>query len=82
MGACHHHAGASHGASTGADGDRRRLTAALALIVAFTAVEIAAGVVAHSLALLSDAGHMLTDAAAIGFSLAAMTLAVRPPAAR
>ena len=31
--------------------------------------EIAAGVIAHSLALLSDAGHMLTDAGAIGFSL-------------
>jgi cobalt-zinc-cadmium efflux system protein len=36
-------------------------------------------VVGHSLALLSDAGHMLTDAAAIGFSLGAMTLAARPP---
>src|SRR5690349_19625894 len=40
--------------------------------------EIAAGVVAHSLALLSDAGHMLTDAAAIGLTLVALRLAARP----
>jgi cobalt-zinc-cadmium efflux system protein len=42
------------------------------------AVEVVAGVVAHSLALLSDAGHMLTDAAAIGLSLVAAKLAARP----
>jgi cobalt-zinc-cadmium efflux system protein len=41
---------------------------------------VAAGVVGHSLALLSDAGHMLTDAAAIGFSLVALRLAARPAA--
>jgi cobalt-zinc-cadmium efflux system protein len=62
----HEHAAHSHGVR--ADADRGRLSAALALIVAFMAVEVAAGVVAHSLALLSDAGHMLTDAGAIGFS--------------
>jgi cobalt-zinc-cadmium efflux system protein len=73
----HEHAAHSHG--VGADADGRRLTAALALIVAFMAVELAAAVLAHSLALLSDAGHMLTDAAAIGFSLAALRLAARPP---
>jgi cobalt-zinc-cadmium efflux system protein len=74
----HGHAGHSH-AGVSAEGDRRRLAAALALILAFMAVEIAAGVVGHSLALLSDAAHMLTDAAALGFSLAAITLAARPP---
>ncbi|HEV2975790.1 MAG TPA: cation diffusion facilitator family transporter [Solirubrobacteraceae bacterium] len=81
----HDHAGHSHGAPAHAhthlvraDADRGRLTLALGLIVALMAVEIAAGVVAHSLALLSDAGHMLTDAAAIGFSLLALTLAARP----
>jgi cobalt-zinc-cadmium efflux system protein len=42
------------------------------------AAEITVGVLAHSLALLSDAGHMLTDAGAIGFSLLAMRLAARP----
>ncbi len=62
----------------GVDGDRDRLAVALGLIVTFMAVEIVAGVIAHSLALLSDAGHMLTDAAAIGFSLFALWLAARP----
>jgi cobalt-zinc-cadmium efflux system protein len=75
----HDHAGHSHSHAVGPDADGRRLGAALALIVAFMAVEVAAAVVAHSLALLSDAGHMLSDAAAIGFSLAALRLAARPP---
>lgn len=71
----HDHAAHAHG-HAGADG--RRLTIALALIVAFMAVEVAIGVIAHSLALLSDAGHMLTDAGAIGFSLLALRLAAKP----
>ncbi len=72
----HVHAGHSHGVSAEADG--RRLALALGLIVAFMAVEVAGGVIAHSLALLSDAGHMLTDAAAIGLSLLALRLSSRP----
>jgi cobalt-zinc-cadmium efflux system protein len=48
------------------------------LILGLMAAEIAAGVVANSLALLSDAGHMLTDAAAIALSLLALRLALRP----
>jgi cobalt-zinc-cadmium efflux system protein len=72
----HEHGAHAHGA--GADADRGRLALALGLIVVFIAVEVGTGVVAHSLALLSDAGHMLTDAAAIGFSLLALTLAKRP----
>src|SRR5947209_4391463 len=48
------------------EADRRALKAALGLIVALMAVEVAAGIVASSLALLSDAAHMLTDAAALG----------------
>ncbi len=72
----HSHAGHSHGAS--ADADRGKLTIALALILAFMAAEVATGIVANSLALLSDAAHMLTDAAAIGFSLVAIKLAARP----
>ncbi len=62
----------------GRDGDRRALTLALALIVAFMAAEITAGILASSLALLSDAAHMLTDAAALALSLAAAGLASRP----
>jgi cobalt-zinc-cadmium efflux system protein len=64
-----------------ADTNRRRLVAALALIVAFMAGEVIAGIVAHSLALLSDAAYMLTDAAAIGLSLVALALAARPAGA-
>jgi cobalt-zinc-cadmium efflux system protein len=70
------HAGIGHHAERRAD--RRRLTIAFGLIVAFMAAEVATGVVANSLALLSDAGHMLTDAAALGFSLFAISLAARP----
>jgi cobalt-zinc-cadmium efflux system protein len=62
-----------------ADADARRLGLAFALIVAFMAAEVAAGIVASSLALLSDAGHMLTDAVALGLALAALRLAQRPP---
>ena len=72
----HDHAAHSHG--VGPDADRGKLALALGLIVAFMAVEVAAGVISHSLALLSDAGHMLADAAAIGFSLVALRLAARP----
>ena len=63
-----------------ADADVRRLAGAFALIVAFMVAEVVAGIVASSLALISDAGHMLTDAVAIGLALAALRLAQRPPA--
>lgn len=59
-------------------GDRRYLRAALGLIVAFMAVEVVFAVLAHSLALLADAGHMLTDAGAIAGSMWAIHLAQRP----
>jgi cobalt-zinc-cadmium efflux system protein len=58
--------------------DRRLLAVALALIVSLMAGEIAAGLVAGSLALLADAGHLLTDAAALGGALVASRLASRP----
>jgi cobalt-zinc-cadmium efflux system protein len=74
----HQHAahGHTHGASP--DADWRWLAAAAGLIVAFMAGEVVAGVVAHSLALLSDAAHMLTDAAAIGLALVTSRVAGRP----
>jgi cobalt-zinc-cadmium efflux system protein len=62
--------------STGAD--KRYLAGALALIVAFMAAEVVAGVIANSIALISDAAHMLTDASAIGLALIAMRVAARP----
>jgi cobalt-zinc-cadmium efflux system protein len=58
--------------------DRRLLAAALALIVALMIGEVVAGLLAGSLALLADAGHMLTDAAALGAAIVAARLAVRP----
>src|SRR5215831_21254177 len=72
----HDHAGHSHGFS--ADADRRYLTIAFVLIVGFMAFEIVVGIVAHSLALLSDAGHMLTDAGALILSLVVIRLVERP----
>ena len=60
------------------DVDRRALSVALTLIVAFMLAEVVAGLLAHSLALLADAGHMLTDAAALGAALVAARLAARP----
>ncbi|MFI6324769.1 cation diffusion facilitator family transporter [Nonomuraea sp. NPDC050556] len=71
--------GHGHGHAVSADADRRYLTGALALIVGFMAIEVVIGVIAQSLALISDAGHMLTDAAAILFALIAMRIAARPP---
>jgi cobalt-zinc-cadmium efflux system protein len=58
--------------------DARRLRLALALILAFMVGEVVAGVLAHSLALLSDAAHMLTDAGALAMSLIVLRLAARP----
>ena len=58
--------------------DRRALATALGLILALMAGEVAAGLVAGSLALLADAGHMLTDAAALAAALVASRLASRP----
>ena len=62
----------------GGGADARRLTVALALIVAFMVGEVVVGIVAHSLALLSDAAHMLTDAGALVMSLVVLRLAAQP----
>jgi cobalt-zinc-cadmium efflux system protein len=61
-----------------ADADAGKLVVALGLILGLMVLEVTMGVLANSLALLSDAGHMLTDAAAIGLSLVAARLAARP----
>jgi cobalt-zinc-cadmium efflux system protein len=74
----HQHA-AGHSHAVGADADRRLLTVALVLIGAFMVAEVVAGVLAGSLALLSDSAHMLTDAGAIVLALVAARLADRPP---
>ncbi len=71
-----------HSHAPGADADRRWLAIALGVIAAFMVVEIVAGIVASSLALLSDAAHMATDAMAIALALVAVRLAARPPSGR
>jgi len=76
--AAHSH-GHAHSHAPAAGADRRWLGVALGLIVAFMVVEVVAGLLADSLALLSDAAHMLTDAGSIGLALVAAGLAARPP---
>lgn len=72
----------SHDHGVGAETEVRPLAVALALILAFMAAEVGVAVVAHSLALLSDAAHMLVDAAALGLSVWAARLARRPAGGR
>jgi cobalt-zinc-cadmium efflux system protein len=76
--AAHAH-GHVHSHAPAPDADRRWLSVALGLILAFMVVEVVAGLLADSLALLSDAAHMLTDAGSIGLALVAARLAARPP---
>jgi cobalt-zinc-cadmium efflux system protein len=74
----HHHAheGAKHGASTA--GSARRLGLSLAVTAGIMVAEAVGGLVSGSLALISDAGHMLTDVAALGLALLAVRFASRP----
>jgi cobalt-zinc-cadmium efflux system protein len=67
------HHGHDHG-----DRGRGALVGALLLVAALMVGEIVAGALASSLALLADAGHLLTDAAALGLAVFAATMALRP----
>jgi len=71
---------AAHSHAIKANADSKRLSIALALILGFMATEVVVGILAHSLALLSDAGHMVTDAAALVMSLVVIRLVKRPAA--
>jgi cobalt-zinc-cadmium efflux system protein len=75
----HGHDATAMAAAAGGRAGRRFLIGALALLLAFMAGEVVIGLIAHSLALISDAAHMLTDAFSIGLALFAMRLAARPP---
>jgi cobalt-zinc-cadmium efflux system protein len=75
-----HHHDHHHGISP--DADRGWLRLALGLILGFMVVEVVAGLLADSLALLSDAAHMLTDAGSVVLALVALSLAARPPTGR
>ena len=72
----HDHAGTASAASA------RALTFVLLLTGGFALIEAIGGWLAGSLALLSDAGHMVTDAAALGLALFAQRVSMRPPSAR
>ncbi|MEW6442660.1 MAG: cation diffusion facilitator family transporter [bacterium] len=62
--------------------NRKRLTATLLLSAGYMVAEVVGGVLANSLALLADAGHMLSDVAALGLALFAVWFARRPPTVR
>jgi len=85
----HEHGHRSHGSHGGHGGhahdrgtSRRRLAITLSLVTAYMVAEVIGGFATNSLALLADAGHMLSDAGALALSLFAMWLAERPPTAR
>ena len=73
----HHH----HGGSAGAR-NRKRLTVTLLLVSVYMVAEVIGGFYTNSLALLADAGHMLSDAGALSLSLFAIWIAQRPPTPR
>ena len=72
----------SHAHGPGPNSDRRYLLTALIMLAAFMAAEVITAVLSGSLALLSDAGHMLSDVGAIGGALWAISLAARPPSGK
>ena len=74
----HHDEGGSHQHGINVNADRRFLRISLLLLLAFMVTEVVVAIFSGSLALLSDAGHMLSDVGAIGASLWAISLAARP----
>ena len=74
------HGGHSHGVSTAAQ--PRWLVVALVINLVFMAGEVVVGLIANSVALISDAAHMLTDAASLALALVAGRLAAGPPSGR
>ncbi|MEO5815920.1 MAG: cation diffusion facilitator family transporter [Gemmatimonadaceae bacterium] len=80
MGHQHHH-GHDHGhAHTHDDGaNARRLVVVLVLTAIYMVAEVVGGLLSHSLALIADAGHMLSDVAALGLSVFAVFMSRRPP---
>lgn len=72
--------GHDHSLPSGAQ-NQKRLAVVLGLVVAYMAAEVVGGLLTNSLALLADAGHMLSDAAALGLALFAIRYARRPPTA-
>lgn len=79
MGHHHGHSHAhGHAHAHGVARNTRRLKITLALAAAYLVAEVAGGILANSLALLADAGHMLSDVGALGLSLFAIWMAQKP----
>ena len=72
------HQGHDHSHAAVTEGNAKKLTIALMLTMTFLIIEVVAGLITQSLALLSDAAHMFTDAAALAIALAAIQIAKRP----
>ncbi|HEY2715805.1 MAG TPA: cation diffusion facilitator family transporter [Solirubrobacterales bacterium] len=86
-GGSHSHAGHSHGYGAHAlearrEDSRRRMWVALAINLALFAIEVVGGILAGSLAVLADAGHLLSDVASIVLALIAARLAAKPASGR
>ena len=79
MGSHHGHDHAHHHHHHGGEGNARRLAVVLVLTAIYTVAEAVGGWLSHSLALIADAGHMLSDVAALGLSLFAAWISRRPP---
>ncbi|HSE08110.1 MAG TPA: cation diffusion facilitator family transporter [Nocardioidaceae bacterium] len=82
MGAGHGHGVNSHGHQDGRAQDRARLRLVLLVTLAVMALEVVGSLLSGSLALLADAGHMITDAAAVALALSASYMATLPPTSR
>jgi len=80
----HHHGSHDHGHSHAhaAPSRSRAFALGVALNLSFIVAEVVFGVRAHSLALLADAGHNLSDALGLGLAWGALVLAQRPPTER
>jgi cobalt-zinc-cadmium efflux system protein len=77
----HSHEGHSHGGGGHSHGEssRRVLSKALAITATYTVAEVIGGLITGSLALLADAGHMLSDNFSLGLALFAFWLSAKPP---
>ena len=71
-------AGHDHAAGTATGRHRRRLVLVLVLTLSVVGVQVVGGLMSGSLALLADAGHMLTDATGVAIALIATVIAARP----
>src|SRR4051794_24856139 len=78
----HAHAHAGHGHAHGREANRARMAAALAINLGLVAAGVVGAVLLHSIALVAEAGHVLSDVAAIGLALFAAAMAARPARGR